>query len=51
MNSQQVILCFGLVLAVGLSFADGAVVREKRQLNTLLTVSGESNARIVNGEY
>lgn len=52
MNTQQVILLsLGLFLAVGLSYStvDGAVVREKRQLNTLLTLSGESNARIVNG--
>lgn len=52
MNTQQVVLlCVGLFLAVGLSYStvDGAVVREKRQLNTLLTLSGESNARIVNG--
>lgn len=50
MNSQQVIFCIGLVLAVGLSATvEGAAIREKRQLNTLLTLSGESNARIVNG--
>lgn len=49
MNSKQVLLCFGLMLVVGLVSVQGAVIREKRQLNSLQTVSGEANARIENG--
>lgn len=51
MNSKQVVLCLGLFLAVvGLTSVQGAAIREKRQLNSLLTLSGESNARIENGK-
>lgn len=50
MNSNQVLWCFGLLLAIGLCSVDGAAIREKRQLNSLLTLSGESNARIENGK-
>ncbi|XP_053688275.1 uncharacterized protein LOC128737625 [Sabethes cyaneus] len=49
MNCNQVLWCFGLLLAVGLFSVEGAAIREKRQLNSLLTLSGESNARIENG--
>lgn len=50
MDCKQVLLCFGLLL-LGLSATGvhGAALREKRQLNSLLTLSGESNARIENG--
>lgn len=51
MNSKQVILSLGLLLVVvGLAGVQGATIREKRQLNSLLTLSGEANARIENGE-
>lgn len=50
MNAKQVLLCFGLLLAVGFVSVQGAAIREKRQLNSLLTVSGEANARIENGK-
>uniref|UniRef100_A0A023EIP6 Putative salivary protein n=1 Tax=Aedes albopictus TaxID=7160 RepID=A0A023EIP6_AEDAL len=50
MNSKQVILSLGLLLVVmGLCGVQGAALREKRQLNSLLTLSGEANARIENG--
>lgn len=50
MHSGQVILCVGLVLAMGMcTGVEGAAIREKRQLSSLLTLSGESNARIING--
>lgn len=50
MNSKQVLLCVGFLVAIiGLSSVQGAAIREKRQLNSLLNLSGENNARIVNG--
>lgn len=49
MNSRQVLLCFGLLFVVGLCNVQGAVIREKRQLNSLLTLTGDQNARIENG--
>lgn len=49
MNSKQVLMSFGLLLVVGFVSVQGAAIREKRQLNSLLTVSGEANARIENG--
>ncbi|XP_055534934.1 uncharacterized protein LOC129724237 [Wyeomyia smithii] len=49
MNSNQMLWCASLLLVVGFCSVDGAAIREKRQLNSLLTLSGESNARIENG--
>uniref|UniRef100_T1E344 Putative salivary protein n=1 Tax=Psorophora albipes TaxID=869069 RepID=T1E344_9DIPT len=48
MNSKQVLMCVALVV-LGLCSVQGSVIREKRQLNSFLTVTGEANARIENG--
>ncbi|XP_058462993.1 uncharacterized protein LOC131437564 [Malaya genurostris] len=48
-HANLVLLCIGLCLVVGFYNVQGAVIREKRQLNSLLNLSGESNARIENG--
>ncbi|XP_055597035.1 uncharacterized protein LOC129747047 [Uranotaenia lowii] len=51
MYSKQgmVICCALLMVMIGFGAVQGAAVRDRRQLNTLLNLSGESNARIENG--
>ncbi|XP_058834456.1 uncharacterized protein LOC131691810 [Topomyia yanbarensis] len=47
--TKPVLLCVGLFLVLGMCSVQGAAIREKRQLNSLLTLTGDSNARIENG--
>ncbi|XP_055626776.1 uncharacterized protein LOC129768867 [Toxorhynchites rutilus septentrionalis] len=49
MNTKQVVLYLGLFVLLGMCGVQGAAIREKRQLNSFLTLTGESNARIENG--